>query len=344
MRSLENHIPIIQAPMAGGTTTPELVAAVSNAGAIGSFGFAYSNAEKIDSDLNEARKLTNKSINANFFIFSEPHTPSNKDCKIAIDVLESLPLAAAISYQPSSAPFFPSLEYQLEPVWKHKPEFLTFHFGLPAKHILQRAQSLGMYVGVTATCLEEAEAIQNHGADFIVAQGIEAGGHRGTFSVDGKEDQKLPTFELLKILKRKCVLPIVCAGGIMNGSDIVTHLKEGATAVQMGTSFLCCHEAGTNPIHKKYILEERERETVYTKGFSGRWAQSIQNEFTSLMEEKYVLSFPLQNTLTSPLRKFAVKTANGEYQSLWAGTEFKKARALPAAKLISELVTEMGDF
>ena len=341
--NLEIRIPIIQAPMAG-FTTPELVAAVSNAGAIGSFGFAYSNAEKIDSDLSEARKLTNKPINANFFVFSEQHTPPDKDCKIANDVLENLPLAVSIPYQQLSAPFFPSLEHQLEPIWKHKPEFLTFHFGLPPKHILQRAQSLGMYVGVTATCLEEATAIQNLGADFIVAQGIEAGGHRGTFSADGKGDQKLTTFGLLKVLNGKCALPIVCAGGIMKGEDIVTYLNEGAIAVQMGTAFLCCHEAGTNPVHKKYVLEERQRKTVYTKGFSGRWAQSIENEFTLLMESKYVLPFPLQNTLTSSLRKLAVKTKNGEYQSLYAGTEFKKSRALPAAKLISELVSEMGDL
>ena len=341
--NLEEHIPIIQAPMAG-VTTPELVAAVSNTGAIGSFGFAYSNAEKIDSDLSEARKLTDKPINANFFVFPKQHTLSDKDYKIANDVLESLPLTSVTSYQSLSASFPPSLERQLEPIWKHKPKFITFHFGLPPKHILQRAQSLGIYVGVTATCLEEAMAIQNRGADFVIAQGIEAGGHRGTFFVDGKEDQKLPTFELLKVLKGQCVLPIVCAGGIMNGSDIVTYLNEGAIAVQMGTSFLCCHEAGTNPVHKKYILEERQRKTVYTKGFSGRWAQCIENEFTLLMENKYVLPFPLQNTLTSSLKKLAVKTENGEYQSLNAGTEFKKARSLPAAKLISELVSEMGDF
>ena len=337
--NLEGHIPIIQAPMAG-VTTPELVAAVSNTGAIGSFGFAYSNAEKIDSDLSEARKLTDKPINANFFVFPEQHTLSDKDYKIANDVLESLPLTSVTSYQSLSASFPPSLERQLEPIWKHKPEFLTFHFGLPPKHILQRAQSLGMCVGVTATCLEEAKAIQNLGADFVVAQGIEAGGHRGTFSADGKGDQKLTTFGLLKVLNGKCALPIVCAGGIMKGEDIVTYLNEGAIAVQMGTAFLCCHEAGTNPVHKKYVLEERQRKTVYT----GRWAQSIENEFTLLMESKYVLPFPLQNTLTSSLRKLAVKTENGEYQSLYAGTEFKKARALPAAKLISELVSEMDDL
>lgn len=343
MKILETHIPIIQAPMAGGVTTPELVAAVSNTGAIGSFGFAYSNAEKINTDLSKARKLTSNSINANFFIFSEVDAPSKKDYKIATDLLEGLPLYAPISSQYLPSPFFPALEDQLEPIWQHKPKFLTFHLGLPSGHILQKAQSLGIHVGVTATCLEEAKAIQELGADFIVAQGIEAGGHRGTFSVEGEGDSKLSTFQLLKVLKDESMLPIICAGGIMTGSDIVAYLNSGAAAVQMGTSFLCCHEAGTTPIHKKYILEKRHRETVYTQGFSGRWAQSIRNEFTSLMEGKPVLSFPLQNTLTSALRKLAVQSENGEYQSLWAGRGFGKARALPAAELISELISEMND-
>ena len=338
---IKNQLPIIQAPMAGGVTTPKLVAAVSNASALGSFGFAYSKAKKINLDLIEVRKLTKKPINANFFVFSDPSVPTALDWQTAIDILDSLPLAIGIPYKVASKPFFPSLEQQLKPIWIHKPELLTFHFGLPPKHILEKAKSFGIYVGVTATCLDEAEIIQNHGADFIVAQGIEAGGHRGTFSADGIDDKKMSTFELLQALNKKCTIPIICAGGIMNGYDINRHLDKGATAVQMGTSFLCCDEAGTNPVHKKYILEERQRETVYTKAFSGRWAQSIQVKFISLMEDKDVLPFPLQNTLTGSLRNFAEKTNNGEFQSLWAGREFKKARALPAGQLISILVSEM---
>ena len=338
---IKNQLPIIQAPMAGGITPPMLVAAVSNAGAVGSFGFAYSKAEKIDADLSEVRLFTKRPINANFFIFSKPRLSTAQDWQIATEALVSLPFSRGTLYQAGSQPFYPDLDKQLEPIWTHKPEILTFHFGVPPKNVLEKAKSLGIYVGVTATCVEEAEAIQSSGADFIVAQGIEAGGHRGTFSEEGVGDQKHPTFDLLQMLRERCTLPIISAGGIMNGADIVKHTNQGATGVQMGTSFVCCDESGADPVHKKYVLEERERHTVYTKAFSGRWAQSIQTEFTSLMKDKFVLPFPLQNTLTGSLRSYAAIKKNGEYQSLWAGRGFREARSLPAAKLISEFVLEM---
>jgi nitronate monooxygenase len=338
---IKNCIPIIQAPMAGGYTPPKLVAAVSNTGAIGSFGFSYSNANKINDDLIEVRKLTNKVINSNFFIFPETKIPSHNELEEAIDVLKSLPLNA--KYTIPSKPFFPSLDQQLEPIWKHKPQLLTFHFGLPPKYVIEKAHSYGIFVGVTATSFEEAYEIEKSGSDFVVAQGIEAGGHRGTFNSKAIQDKKLSTFELSKILVKQCSIPIISAGGIMNGEDIRTFINEGVVAVQMGTAFLCCDEAGTNKIHRQYILNKKERNSVFTKNFSGRYARGIDNEFISLMDGKVILPFPLQNTLTAPLRKEASKIENGEYQSFWAGKEFKKARSLPVDILINELKSEMNN-
>ena len=176
--------------MAGGITTPELVAAVSNAGGIGSFGFAYSNSEIIDRDITSVRKLTSGPINANFFVFSKPDIPRQEDFRFAIDALNNLPLDLQMPYEEFHEPYFPSLNEQLEPVWIHKPQILTFHFGLPPKLILEKAQNLGIIVGITATNLLEAEQIQKFGADFIIAQGIEAGGHRGTFEALPKTDEK----------------------------------------------------------------------------------------------------------------------------------------------------------
>ena len=337
---IKNCIPIIQAPMAGGYTTPKLVGAVSNTGAIGSFGFSYSDANKINDDLIEVRKFTNKVVNSNFFIFPETKLPSNNELIEAIAVLKSLPLKA--EYTIPSKPFFSSLDQQLEPIWKHKPQLLTFHFGLPPKYIIEKAHAYGIFVGVTATCLKEAHEIENSGSDFIVAQGIEAGGHRGTFDSTATEDKKLSTFELSKILIKQCSIPIISAGGIMNGKDIRTFLNEGVLAVQMGTAFLCCDEAGTNTIHRQYILNKKERNSVFTKNFSGRLARGIDNEFISLMEGNFILPFPLQNNLTAPLRKEASKSGNGEYQSFWAGKWYKKARSLPVDILINELKSEMN--
>ena len=128
----------------------------------------------------------------------------------------------------------------------------------------------------------------------------------------------------------------------MNGEDIANVLNEGAVAVQMGTAFLCCDEAGTNSTYKNYILEKKERRTVYTRGFSGRWAQCLENEFISLMHGKSILPFPLQFNLTTRLRNFAVDTGNGEYQTFYAGENFQKARALPVTELINQLAKEMN--
>ena len=332
--------PIIQAPMAG-VTNPRLVAAVSNSGAVGSFGFAYSSVEKIYTDLKEARELTKKPINANLFIFKELETPSNNDYIKAIETLQNLPINSPVEYTIPSSPFYPELEEQLEPIWEYKPELLTFHFGIPAKHIIEKAHLFGMLVGVTATCLREAQAIESSGVDFIVAQGIEAGGHRGTFEVSGKNDAKLNTLALLRSLTTHCRIPIIAAGGIMEGKDINNAINNGALAVQMGTAFLCCDEAGKSSLYREALWNQQEREIIYTKGFSGRWAQGIKNEFITLMDKQYVLPFPLQNTLTNSLRSFAEKTNNMEYQSLWVGKEYKKIRSLPASKLIGILINEM---
>ena len=334
-------LPIFQAPMAGGITTPKLVSAVSNSGAVGSFGFAYSSKKKIEKDLTEVRKLTNNPVNANFFIFPKNITLSSKKCASANKTLNKLPLCSKHSFTESPSTYVPILEQQLEPIWIHKPKYLTFHFGLPPKHVLKKAHSLGIKVGITATCEKDANKIQAHGADFIVAQGIEAGGHRGTFNKSSKGDEKLSVRQLLRVLKKNIKIPVICAGGIMNGEDIASVLNEGAVAVQMGTAFLCCDEAGTNSTYKNYILEKKKRRTVYTRGFSGRWARCLENEFTSLMHGKFVLPFPLQFNLTTTLRNFAVDTRNGEYQTFYAGEYFQKARALPAAKLINRLAQEM---
>ena len=335
-----NILPIIQAPMAS-ITTPKLVAAVSNSGAMGSFGFAYSSAEKINSDLREVRRLTKKPINTNFFIFSHPEIPSDDEYQKAIKFLEELPIKGDIQYNIPSPPYFPNLDQQLEPIWEYTPELITFHFGVPPFHVIEKAHSLGMLVGVTATCLDDAHSIEISGADFVIAQGIEAGGHRGTFDSYSVSDEKLHTSDLLKSFIENCSIPIISAGGIMDGKDIVNFLNKGALAVQMGTAFLCCDEAGKSSLYRDAISTHQKRQTAYTLGFSGRWAQGIENEFMSKIDKNFVLPFPLQNSLTSPLRAFAETMNNLEYQSIWAGTGFKQARSLPASQLISELILEM---
>lgn len=337
-------LPIIQAPMAGGVCTPELVAAVANAGGVGSFGFAYSTPKKISEDLAAARALTTGPINANFFVFAPVSVSDSDVCQEAVTALQNLPIASqafTTDLKIPTEPYYPDIHKQLAPIWEHKPDMLTFHFGIPDGSVVDKAHALGIAVGMTATCVADALAIQASGADFIVAQGIEAGGHRGIFKVEAADDE-LTTLALTMQLAMHCSIPIVSAGGIMDGADIRAAINAGATAAQLGTAFLCCDESGASAAHKHYLIHESKRGSVITKAFSGRPARGIANDFMKHMQDQTILPFPIQNTLTGPMRKWAADTNNGEYQSLWAGTEYHRTRAMPVAKLMQTLASEMA--
>jgi nitronate monooxygenase len=333
-------LPVIQAPMAGGINNPKLASEVSNAGGIGSFGFSYSTAQKISEDLSATRVLTNGPINANFFVFSPVDLPEQIVQQKALEALTNLPIEGEYSLAIPQAPFYPDIEEQLKPVWAHCPDILTFHFEIPSPSIMARARSLGIAVGITATSLKEAKAVEQAGADFIVAQGIEAGGHRGIFNPH-EADEKLTTIELTKQLVRGCSIPVVAAGAIMDGADIAKALRSGAVAAQLGTAFLCCEESGATPAHQEYLLKHHDRGSVFTTGFSGRPARGINNEFIRLMKSKTVLPFPIQNTLTASLRQLGGKINNGEYQSLWAGQDYSRTRQLSARSLMLVLKEEL---
>lgn len=336
-------LPLIQAPMAGGVTTPRLVAAVAQAGAVGSFGFAYSPPAKIAQDLAAVRAQTPGPVNANFFVFAPVAAPGQAQQEEALQALAALPRARDCTLSLPRAPFHPDLEALLEPVWQHRPAMLTFHFGIPPEAVLQRARALGIALGMSATCLAEAQAIERAGADFIVAQGIEAGGHRGTFDPQPAHDEDLGVDALVSLLARHCRLPIVAAGGLMHGADIRRVIARGAAAAQLGTAFLRCEESGASAAHQDFIVRHAQRGTAYTRAFSGRRAQGIRNEFIDRMQGRPLLPFPLQNTLTGPLRQAAVLADDGEYQSLWAGTGYARARRLPAAALVRQLAQEYRD-
>jgi len=333
-------IPVIQAPMAGGINNPRLASEVSNGGGVGSFGFSYSTPQKISTDLVATKALTNGPINANFFVFSPVALPAQAVQEKALKALKNFPIEGEYAVSIPQAPFYPDIEEQLKPVWEHCPEVLTFHFGIPSPSIIARAHSLGISVGMTATSLKEATAVEKAGADFIVAQGIEAGGHRGIFNPD-EADEKLTATELTKQVVRRCSIPIVAAGAIMDGADIANALRSGAIAAQLGTAFLCCDESGATPAHKEYLLTHHSRGSTFTRGFSGRPARGINNEFIRLMESKIFLPFPIQNTLTASLRQLGVKTNNGEYQSLWAGQDYARTRNLSTKNLMLALKEEL---
>ena len=340
-RFIPPSIPIIQAPMAGGITTPELVAAVSNAGGAGSFGFAYSTPEAIAADLAAVKRQTSGVITANFFVFSEPPAFTAADAEAACAALEMLPLAPEDGYHVPQPPFYPDLAAQLAPVMVTPPSYLTFHFGIPPQGVMADAHARNIAVGITATCRAEAAQIAAAGADFIVAQGHEAGGHRGTFAASPDDDMHMSTLALTAALSDEVELPVVSAGGLMTTADIRAALQAGASAVQMGTAFLCADEAGTGSAYRQTLLARPARPTLFTRAFSGRNARAISTEFTSVMTGAAHLPFPVQNSLTAGLRGTATKAGNAEYQSLWAGTGYEQVRAAPAAEIIKDLAAKL---
>jgi nitronate monooxygenase len=335
----ELKFPIIQAPMAGGFNTPELASVVANSGGVGSFGFSFTSPEKIDKILNTTKKLTSGFINANFFVFKPVKLPDKEVQKEALKALESLSLNEKYNINIPKEPFYYDLESQIEATLKNLPSIITFHLGIPSIDIIKKTQSFGIKVGITATNITEAKSIENVGADFIVAQGIEAGGHRGIFDQENI-DEKISLDNLLIKVLNNVSLPVVAAGGIMEGKHIKRVMNIGAKAAQLGTAFLTCHEAGTSEIHKHYLLNKQKRKTKITKAFSGRMARGIKNKFIEEMSGKTIFPFPIQNSITTPLRKVSQNNNNGEFINLWAGINFNKVRNLSAKELMKKLAEE----
>ena len=341
LRDLGIKHPIIQAPMAGGPATPELVAAVSNAGALGSLGSAYSTPEQIVADIKKIRALTDKPFNVN--LFAGGYAPESP-----VDAAPMLALLAEIHellhLPPPKLPAWPvnPFEKQLQAVLEARPAIFSFTLGMPDSHAMARLKAAGIAIFGTATTVAEGKMLEASGVTAIVAQGAEAGSHRGTF-VGSFESAMVPTLELVQSLRAAVSTPIIASGGLMDGREIAEALARGATAAQLGTAFLTCPEAGTPEAYRRAILTARADTTVITRAFSGRPARGLLNTFISKLEgqEKIILPFPLQNALTRPMRTAAAQLGEPGYLSLFVGQGVTRTRAMPAAELVQRLVAEM---
>jgi nitronate monooxygenase len=341
LRELQIAHPIIQAPMAGGPATPELVAAVSSAGGLGSLGSAYSTPEQITSDMNKVRALTDKPFNVNLFAGGyAPETPVDASPMLALlaEIHEALDLP------PPTLPAWPKNPFaeQLQAILEARPAVFSFTLGIPEPHAIARLKAAGIAIFGTATTVQEGKMLQASGVTAIVAQGAEAGSHRGTFA-GPFESAMVPTLELVRSLRAALSTPIIASGGLMDGRDIAQAFARGASSAQLGTAFLTCPEAGTPEAYRRAILTARADTTVITRAFSGRPARGLLNTFISKLDgqEKIILPFPLQNALTRPMRTAAAKLGESGYLSLFVGQGVTRARALPAAELMQRLVAEM---
>jgi len=340
-KALGIQFPIIQAPMAGGTTTPELVAAVSNAGALGSLGAGYMTATDIRKAIKEIRALTNNPFAVNLFIPEQYHVTPEQMQK-ARDQVEQSCAELKLKIGPVAKPYAPSFEEQIKVLIEEKIPVFSFTFGaLDPTWITQLKNNDTILIG-TATTLAEARALEESGIDAIVAQGSEAGGHRGTF-LESAEDALMNLSNLVPQLVDQVKLPVIAAGGIMDGKGIVAALALGAAGVQMGTAFLSCPEAGVHAKYKQTLLSLNQDNTTLTRAFSGKLARAIQNKFITRMDEnkESILDYPVQNALTSIMRKKAKEQDCIDFMSMWAGQSAQLSRGLHAGELIKQLVDEV---
>lgn len=342
IRKLGLRHPIIQAPMAGGTTTPELVAAVSEAGGLGFLAGAYLSPARIRELAREVRTRTSRPFGINLFA-PLPDVPGPKELGPALDQVaryhSELGLPQPELPKTSREPF----EDQLKEVLESGAAVFSFTFGIPPSSSLEEAKASGMLVMGTATTVEEAMRLDAAGVDAVVAQGSEAGAHRGTFTGDF-ESAMIGTMALVPQVADAIRAPVVASGGIMDGRGIVAAMVLGASAVQMGTAFLVCHESGTAEAHKAAIVAAREDQTRITRAFSGRPARGIanraMNEIEAVAGSASILPYPLQNALTRQMRKAAAQQGRAEYLSLWAGQGVRLARRQSAAELMERLSKE----
>ncbi|GIW25866.1 nitronate monooxygenase family protein [Meiothermus sp.] len=332
--------PILQAPMAGGATTPELVAAVSNAGGLGSLAGVMLSPEKLREEIRKIRTLTDRPFSVNLFVL-KPVAVAQAELEAAMERLQ--PIRAELGLPPGKAPvkFSEDFEAQLEVLLEEKPPVVSFHFDLLPARQVERLHQAGCKVIGTATHVAEAMAWQEAGADYLCAQGAEAGGHRGTF-IGPFEHAMTGILALLPQVVEAVKIPVIAAGGIMDGRGIAAALLLGASAVQMGTAFLTCPEAGIHPLFKQALLQTKGDPTVVTRTFSGRPARALRNAFIERMQpyEAQVPPYPIQNALTAEIRQAAAKAGRLEFMSLWAGQAACLCRSLPAALLVETLVQE----
>ncbi len=332
------ELPIIQAPMAG-VQGSALAVAVSNAGGLGSLPCAMLGPDAIRQELAAIRAKTTNPFNVNFFCHAQPEPSAEREAawraalspyfaEYGID-------SGAIAPGPGRLPFNAESADVLS---EFRPTVVSFHFGLPASDLLERVRSWGAKILSSATTVDEARWLEAQGVDAVIAQGLEAGGHRGLFLTTDLSTQ-IGTFALVPQIVRAVRIPVIAAGGIGDAKGVAAAMALGAAGVQVGTAYLLCHEANTSAVHRAALKSDRARVTALTNLFTGRPARGIMNR---IMRELGPISavapaFPLATSAIAPLRAKAEGLGNGDFSPLWAGQNATGCKEISAAALTREL-------
>ncbi|MGP4091126.1 nitronate monooxygenase [Streptomyces sp. KR55] len=334
-------LPIVQAPMAGGVSVPQLAAAVSEAGGLGFLAAGYKTADGMYQEIKQLRGLTGRPFGVNLFMpqpeYAEP---------AAVDVYAHQLAGEAAWYEAElgdpDCGRDDGYDVKLAVLLDNPVPVVSFHFGCPSREVLDALRRAGTLTLVTATTPDEARAIERAGADAVIVQGVEAGGHQGTHrDIPENDGSALGLLSLIAQVREAVGLPLVAAGGIMRGSQIAAALAAGASAAQLGTAFLATPESGANAVHKQALTNPLFVRTALTRAFSGRPARGLVNRFMREHGPYAPAAYPEIHHLTSPLRKAAAKAGDAQGMALWAGQGHRMARELPAGQLVEVLAAEL---
>jgi nitronate monooxygenase len=344
LQRLQLDFPIVQAPMAG-VSTPAMAAAAANAGALGSLGVGATNAAGAGKMIRAVRELSQRALNINVFC----HRPAVANQAVEAAWLERLrPHFARVGAQapPRLQEIYQSFvndDAMLECLLEYRPEVVSFHFGVPSAERMQALRTAGCVLLACATSLEEARKLAAVGVDAVIAQGYEAGGHRGVFDPTAHDDC-LSTIALTRVLVRELDVPVVAAGGIMDGAGVAAVLRLGAAAALLGTAFVACPESSADEGYRALLKSEAAFHTVMTAAVSGRPARCLPNRFTALGESVHpadIPAYPIAYDAGKQLHTAAKAKSEFGYGAQWAGQGAPLARSLPTAELVRELVAEL---
>jgi nitronate monooxygenase len=333
--------PIVQAPMAGGPSGPQLAAAVSEAGGLGFLAAGYKTADGMYQEIKQVRGLTGRPFGVNVFMPQPEHAESG-----AVDLYAQQLAGEAAWYgtelgEPDRARD-DGYDIKIAALLDDPVPVVSFHFGVPTREVVDSLHRAGTFALVTATTAEEALAVERSGADAVIAQGVEAGGHQGTHRDQPENDGAgIGVLSLVARIREAVSLPIVAAGGIMRGSQIAAVLAAGASAAQLGTAFLATPESGAHPLHKQALTDPLFGYTELTRAFSGRPARGLVNRFVREHGRYAPAAYPEVHHLTAPLRKAAAAAGDPQGMALWAGQGHRMARDLPAGQLVGVLAAEL---
>jgi nitronate monooxygenase len=335
VKNLQLSAPIVQAPMAGGPSTPELAAAVSNAGGLGFVAAGYLTPEALSAAIQRTRALTSRAFGVNVFVpGAEPASPAVVQDYAARLEPESQRAGVALG-----APRFDDDHYQakLDLLAANPAAIVSFTFGCPDPAVIARLQGAGAAVWVTITTPDEAQAAVAAGADALVVQGVEAGGHRASFD-DRAAQEQFGLLALLQLVQSRVAAPLIAAGGIATGQGVAAVLAAGAEAAAIGTAFMRCREAVTSPMHRAALASTTS--TDLTRAFTGRLARGIVNRFMTEHSADAPSAYPETHYLTAPLRAHGRQTGGQDLVNLWAGQAHALGQEMAAADLVAQLTDE----